>query len=301
MATCWVCLRTFGHRLFLKLKMSGMTIMPDGTLQMQEFRGPPTWKMWDQGYGILSTDLIFLICVELGPLMAYRSKIAKLATSYEPRGLWHLIYQADCRMRHEHMERLRREGAKAKHINQNHEFDPAFPWRWVWMEATRDIQFWKSEFEDPALHVLTRIATLSSVVDGDVTISGSSSGVKRQAAGDDLYHSDAGVAKEPRRTPPPPPQQAVADKMTSEKERKGGGEDKSQQSVGRYTHNRKGKELCNLYNDGNCNTSQEGLCSKNPDRAHHCNLFLAVQPGCNCSKAIASDKKRGKGGKGRGR
>jgi hypothetical protein len=250
--------------------------------------------MWDQCYGILSTALIFLDCVELGPLMAYRSKIAKFATQYEQRGLWHLIYQADCRMRHEHMERLRREGARLKHINPSHEFDPAFPWKWVWMEATRDIQFWKTEFEDPCFQVLTRIASLSSVVAGDVTISG---GNKRQASGDDLHHPDAGVAKEPRRTPPPPPPHlALIDRPAREpKKDKNKGADLSQQSGGRYTHNRKGVELCNMYNEGNCNTGKGGLCQKNPDRAHQCNLCLSTHQGCQCSKVVAPAKKQGKG------
>jgi hypothetical protein len=220
--------------------------------------------------------------------MAYRTKISKLAAKYEHRGLWHLIYQADCRMRHEHMERLRRQGARAKHRDSSHEFDPAFPWKWVWMEASQDVQFWKAEFEDPAFEVLTRLASLSSTLGGDAAIAGASGGSKRQS-GDDLHHDDAPAPKEARRTPPPPPQQAIADRPP--KKEKNGGTDKSQQSGGRYTHNRKGIEICNLYNEGNCYT-KGSTCAKG-NRVHQCNLCLAVHPGSTCSKVVATEKKKG--------
>ena len=117
----------YGQRTMQKLKFMGLQIMPDGTFANQEFKGPPNHKTWDASYAVLRCGLIFLDTVELGALEAYRSKIRKYALLYEPSSLWHLLYQADYRMRHERMEHLRRMGQKAKDLDQSHPFDPANP------------------------------------------------------------------------------------------------------------------------------------------------------------------------------
>ena len=86
--------------------------------------------------------------------------------------LWHLIYQADCRMRKEQMERLRRRGAEAKSKDPQHEFDTSTPWKWVWSEANSDHAFWKDQLEDPAMMVLTKTRSVHAVVDVDAQVGG---------------------------------------------------------------------------------------------------------------------------------
>ena len=132
--------------LFHKMKMSGLQLGPDGNLHMMEFKGPPSFEMWAECYQILRTSLIFLDAAELGPLDAYLERIKGFAKQYG-ESLWHLVYQADSRMRREQMERLRRRGAEAKALDPNHAFDPASPWNWVWAAAEDDDKFWKRELE----------------------------------------------------------------------------------------------------------------------------------------------------------
>eukprot|EP00972_Heterocapsa_arctica_P094000 13863861-Heterocapsa_arctica.AAC.1 len=44
------------------------------------------------------------------------------------------------------------------------EFDPARPWNAVWRRAIEDDRFWKKEFEDPALLILTKAKGINSAL-----------------------------------------------------------------------------------------------------------------------------------------
>ena len=119
-----------GQRLMCKLKTSGLRLHHDGTFPPVEYKGPITYRFCEQCYSILRTLLIFLDAAELGPLEQYKERIQRYGMEYPP-SVWHLIYQADHRMRKEHMERIFRKGELLKSKDASHLFDPQFPWRWV--------------------------------------------------------------------------------------------------------------------------------------------------------------------------
>ena len=61
---------------------------------------------------------------------------------------------------------------------------------------------------------------------------------------------------------------------------KGDNRSKQDQS-GLYTHNRRGVEICRLYNQGKCGTKQaQGKCKAK--RSHQCNRCLGPHQGSAC-------------------
>jgi hypothetical protein len=250
--------------------------------------------MWAECYNILQTGLIFLDTVELGPLDSYKDMIQKYATAYP--SLWHLVFQADSRMRHEHMERIRRRGAEAHSKDPSHPYDDANPWKWVWAEAVEDAKFWKRELEDPAFFVLNRLKTLGDVVAGDAAISGGEPRGTKRRAEDDLHHQSGATdaLSIPGAERAPPAREPKKPKKIKDTE------DKSSISGGKYTHNRRGKSICSGYNAGTCHQQEQGICSKDQSSAHQCHFCLQQHPAGQCTKVLASSKPKGKG-KGKGK
>jgi hypothetical protein len=286
-----------GHRIMVKLRMSGLVMQTDGTFATQEFRGPPTFEMWDQCYQILRTGLIFLGEVELGPMEMYRERIKRYITKWGP-GLWHLVYQADVRMRREEMELIRRVGAEAKAANPAHPFDPKRPWNWVWQQASKDVEFWKDQLEDGAIQILTHTKSLGAFLDGDAPVVGAARGTKRTA---DIHHvsdaQDVGNGrparepKEPKKAPKNPDRNV----------------DNSVIKDGKYQCNKRGTSICYGYNDGSCKGTGAQPCLKVSSRTHQCHICLGAHSATDCPKGSSSsaskqERKRGAGkGKGRGK
>ena len=108
--------------------------------------------------------------VDLGALLKYKQHVMKLHDRYSAK-VWAIIYQADVRCRLEHMERTRRQlqalhqDALAKGTTTD--YDDARPWNLVWQKVVPDETFWRDQVLEPALLVLTRVAGLGEVVDGD--------------------------------------------------------------------------------------------------------------------------------------
>lgn len=292
----WVEFSVFGpngNRLLHAMKMTGMVIMPDGTLQSQEFKGPPSYAIWNEPYSVLQTGLLFLDTVELGPRDDHRNMIRRYAMAYP--SLWHLVFQADSRMRHEHMERIRRRGSEATNNDPSHAYDTAAPLKWVWSEAVDDSKFWKRELEDPAFFVLTRIKEMGAVIDGDAAVTGADPrGTKRKA--EEYLHHQSGAAA----TPQAPSQEADMSPPNVKKVKGSAGDDRSVQAGGKYTRNKKGKGLCIGYNNGSCMVHSKGFCSRDQSRVHQCHFCLQLHPAIACTKVLSTTKPKGKG-KGRGK
>jgi hypothetical protein len=259
--------------------------------------------LWEQCYSILRTSLLFLDAAELGPIEAYQARIKKYAMENPPE-VWHLIYQADHRMRKEHMERIQRKGEMAKALDASHPFDPSAPWKWVWAEAAiNEDKFWKTEFESPSVLIISHVKKVRESLDGDASIAGD-----RNTSDTDLLHTTPqilpGIQAPPRQTtlqdrqhPPPPHREPKRQKTETES--------KAVYSNGQYSTNKKGLELCNGYQDGSCPaTSHSGRCPKNSDRVHQCCYCLSAHAGTACPKNGGGGKKWGSGkrkGKGRGK
>ena len=154
----------YGHRLYRKLKLTGMQVMLDGSFKSIELLGPSRFELWQSCWKPFRTASIMFNAITPARFDQYHDWISSYHRRYG-RACWHLVYQADVRARQEHAERLRRRGQEefdfAKATKAFHEFDPKKPWEWVYDQLAKDSQFWKREVEDPCLLVLVRTASLS--------------------------------------------------------------------------------------------------------------------------------------------
>ena len=161
-----------------KIKLSGLTIGTDGQLKTVELQGPQNISMWLQSYQVLSNALVMLDAVDLGTLQKYREKIEKYHDRYGDK-IWAVLYQADVRCRLELMERTKCNLA-AKHdvaVQQGTttSYDPHRPWNLVWQTVISDDSFWKEEVTEPGILILTKVAGISEMVEGDASVGGPSS------------------------------------------------------------------------------------------------------------------------------
>ena len=162
-----------GYRIMRKLKLTGMQMFPGGEFKNIELSGPPTFYLWETIYTVLRVALIMLEAVGISNLDKYLKRHRTYAERYGAT-VWHLQYQSDVRMRSERLVRIRRIGeqeyAKAQMAGKLHDFDPNKPWDWVWQYAAEDDQWWRNEFEERALLVLSRTSSLARMIDGDAPV-----------------------------------------------------------------------------------------------------------------------------------
>ena len=288
------------NRIMKKIKLRGMVINSAGEFQPVELVGPPTFEAWEDGYGVLETALISHNAVDLGGIIGYHDHMKGLYTRFG-KSAWALLYQADVRMRSEHMERIRRRGvrerAEALAAGGRHPFDPARPWHWVWEQAVLDTKFWKDEVEDPGLTVLTSAASVQKALGGDAPIAGAANkSAGASAPFQQLPFSSSSMALSPTQMlqePPagPPPKRKhhnVAD--------------------GVYLTNRNNNPLCPTYaSSGACPKDLVGVAKAGcADGLHQCNRCLSREHGRAACKAktdpAAKTKSWGKSpGKGGGK
>lgn len=275
----------FGNRLMRKLVLTGLQLMPNGTLEKIELKGPPTFEKWLESYRLLKTALISFEAVSPAKLDRYADLLTRYVQRYSP-AVWHIIYQADVRTRLEHMERLRRLGQKAATdataAGGAHPFDRLKPWEWVWGAAVDDSSWWRVELEEPALLVLTRTSSLARVIDHDADVEGGTGGAPTRRT---------------RTTAPPRREQERRSKV-------------HRVSDGLYTANRADTKLCSAYQKGECDM-RPGRCPRGHG-AHQCTKCLGQHPSKDCSQAPKQPSQpwwerdggppKGKGrGKGRGK
>ena len=150
----------------------------DGSFRTVELFGPQAFPLWKGSYKVLCTICISHDVVDKANLKAYRLKLHELLTMFGEdsitKELWVLLYQADTRARAERMDAIRwelvQEHAVAKLQGMAHPLDPKRPWNAVWKRMAEDREFWRREFEIPALQVVLKRATLGQVVTGEASI-----------------------------------------------------------------------------------------------------------------------------------
>eukprot|EP00971_Amphidinium_carterae_P325337 6455557-Amphidinium_carterae.1 len=111
---------------------TGLQLGADGRFRRVELKAPPDVETWRASYRVLKTVLISLEAVSPARLERYGDLIVKLANQYG-QGLWGSVYSADVKMRHEHMERLRRRGvsqATNPSTDELPQFNLKYPWEW---------------------------------------------------------------------------------------------------------------------------------------------------------------------------
>ena len=283
-----------------------MQFSAGGILQNIELNGPADLDVWSYCYDVLQNSLFMMDAVSLGPLMAYSKMIRGYMKRYGT-SVWHVLYQADVRMRLEQMTRIFRRlksdyHAKDPEAKKYDHFDPSRPWNHVWHMATEDAQWWRHEFEEPALLLINRSMALQNAT-GDGAKVGSRNNVVADVS------NQAGIIH----VRPAPGGGGGAP---------GGGKGKKREWVetslsafdpnGNYTKNHKGYAICAGFNAGTCNHTQRGIwCSVTPETVHVCSKCLGTHPVSQCPQTGTGQGNRntrrntwwnkgGKGGKGKG-
>ena len=287
-----------GNRILKQVKLVGKTFNPDGTWSMVELFGPESFDSWDRSYGLLRSGLVQFGAVDLGILLNYRTNFHR---RYQQRGpeVWHIAYQAECRCRLELMERLHRQVRDdyedAKRRGRDHPYDPDRPWNLIWQMAADDADFWKYEFEDPALLVLAKTASLASMLGSDARAAGglgqaspAGHGPAQEPAPKRGPPSSAGA-------PPPPPKKPRGNSQ---------GELVHQVQNGKFVTNRSGVKLCQAFQTGQCEqTRRNNMCPKGTGEVHQCEHCLGTGHGSAhprpCTKAPQPPKSSKGGSKGK--
>ena len=169
----------YGHRLYKKIKLSGVTIGRVGTLKSVELHGPANIGLWLQSYQVLVNTLVMLDTVDLGTLLKYKEKIEKFHDRYG-ENIWAIVYQADVRCRLELMERTKRQLAAAHEAAPSSggatQYDPNRPWNMVWQSVIADEAFWRVEVIEPGMLILTKVANAGEMLEGDARVQSSAAG-----------------------------------------------------------------------------------------------------------------------------
>ena len=259
------------YRIMKKLKLQGMVLMPGGDMKMVEIAGPSAFPLWQTCYDVLETGLVQLDIVKIARTSNYHEVFKHYISRYGER-VWHIMYQADVRMRQEEMPRLCRQGMEeyntAIAAGGSHAFNPEKPWDWVWDQAVKHSSFWRRELEEPCFLVLSKAAPIQSMLDGDAAIhteTQSNAGVRG------LKRSFEG-------------QQAARSLMVQE-ERIHNVKD------GTYESNRRGTPLCKGFQDGSCTHTVSGSrCGKNWTFSHQCEKCLSPDHGKHQCTATSDPK-----------
>ena len=116
-------LMPFGRLMAKQMKSKGFFLQEDGTWRQQEVLGPPTFEAWEACWAIYKTMVLTLqyppsaACGSKSDVMTwaaleeYHFRIQRLFKTYPE--CWHLIMAAEDLCRGEHLERCRRQLARA--------------------------------------------------------------------------------------------------------------------------------------------------------------------------------------------
>ncbi|CAK9014935.1 unnamed protein product [Durusdinium trenchii] len=271
----------YQHRLQKKMKMRGMRFAANGEIQPVEMYGPTDYEAWRECYAVFRTGAIMLEEITPARLDAYEKLIRRYSERYG-KSCWPIIYQADVRARLEQLERIRRRGQEAADkaaaaASLPCSFDPRKPWEWVFDEIIRDVNFWNREVTEPCMLYLI-------AEDAPIEKSGTAS---------------SSTAAPPRRNQDEADRPPKGQRRPDIREHKLGDD-------GLFSHNRRGVELCRLFQTGECmEKDARGNCKRNPHRRHQCAKCLSDSHGANKCNADAPKpprqfhrKGKGKGNKG---
>ena len=240
----------FGQRLlrrqtYMAFQLNAAT----GEWSRKEQPGPADFHSWYKTWKCYRTAMLLLEACESERLDAYSEFIRSQVTQFGDEA-WSFISQADCRLRSEHMDRLRRQLRAEPQFG----FTEASPWGACYALAIRDASFWNRELSTPATLYLAR---------------------HRREGGREREEAD--TAKPSNGSP--------QEKQKTRANRRYQGEDQSKKGDdGRFSHNRKGIEICRLYNADKCGSQKaQGKCKAS--RSHQCTICLGPHQALACPKA----------------
>ena len=233
--------------------------------------------------------MLLLELVKPERLRNYLDHITHFCSLYGPQ-CWPIIYQADCRMRCEHFERIRRqlESHHAYYVKAGtlsappgFTFDPAAPWDAVFGAASRDEPFWTAEVKDKCILFLARLAPAGSLLSAGTTLDppANLSGASGHPGGKQQPQQQQAGRKGRRNGSQRPPAQEAAEGYG-----KGAGSHASpskggNKGAGKPPGKRKNtaNETSDLYNAGKC---QENPCPRG--RKHICAKCGGSHPAAHC-------------------
>ena len=279
--------------------MSGLIMAADGTFTRIELKGPPDFDAWLACFRVYRAAMIMLSAIGVADLDRYIDRITQLLRDYGAC-VWHLLYQADVRMRREEIPTIRRiltaERNAIIKAGGQHPFDPDKPWRLAWKHASgpESKAFWEDEFITPATHVRIHLKSLGQVVDGDAPVD------EKKIVNSAEVPSHQ---RDPLPAPPAPPARAHVD----DRDRRGQKRPVSQ-GVYRFDRNNKQKGLCDDFQNGRCTPCVRGstICPHNSNLRHQCANCLRDDHGADRCRAQERDEddyepQRRPRGRGRGR
>ena len=238
-----------GLRLLRKLTFSSHTLNANGEWARKELPGPPDFDTW---FGIFRCMKAAFLLLEIATTERIDGYCEHVRGMYQRFGqqCWDIIYTADIHMRSEEFERLRRRLTG----DPLHGFTQANPWNAVMAQAVKEDAFWSKEVITPCT---LRLAQQSS---------------------------PGGMGGSPQKAPPTAPDHAPPAKKAKRQE-KYEGENKSKWDGSRFTHNRRGVEICQARNNGKCGKpTPQSKCMAKPPRSHQCNKCLGPHLGKDCVK-----------------
>lgn len=225
--------------------MSYQLNVSTGEWTRKELPGPSDFHSWYRCWKCFRTAMLLLESCEAERLDAYSEFIRGMVTQFGEEA-WSFVSRADSRMRSEQLERLRRQ----LRSEPQYGYVEASPWSACFAAAIKDSSFWSRELSTPATLFLARN--------------------KREVA------TPEGDESKPASSPSKKTKTRAARRFT--------GEDKSRKGEdGNFTLNRKGIEICKLYNAGKCGGPKaQGRCKN--QRSHQCMACLGPHQALECPR-----------------
>ena len=147
--------------------LAGAMFDAKGVLRDIEIYGPATIEACECSYNCLTTAMIMPDAVSRANLAKYKQLVLLYSAQFGP-AVWHLLYQVDVRCRQELMSATHYELLDTHNTalaqGKNSSFDVNKPWDTVWEKVTSNHDWWRVEFETPAMMVLAHTKTLASTL-----------------------------------------------------------------------------------------------------------------------------------------
>ena len=246
-----------------KPRVRGMQPNPDGTWSPVELTGPPTHAVWQDCWAVFRVLVGMMRILTTSVTDEYSGRIKFYYDLYGP-GCWRVILLADIKARSRYWERSRRQAVRLHRLGKLPDFDPENPWEVSLRLLLSNEAFWNENVNMVCVLVAARAAAQTRV--------GSEGAAPRAAAAS----SSTALALLPNPTQPSDLSQKGPD--------------------GKYTHNRKGLELCPDYKAGRCPTpGVNGRCPRDSNKTHQCGLCLQQHADANHGKPPVKAKAKAKG------
>ena len=183
-----------------------------------------------------------------------------------------MLYQADTRFRGEHLLRVKHlcsdQHKAALTAGKTTAYDPKRPWNYTWAMGQEDATWWGKEFNEPAMMLMARTASIAAVVTQDAPVQGSIT-QSAHIAPPLVVGNESLAGGGPRSNPPAKRKVPPVPKFNG-----GGG--------GTHATNKSGHSLCSDFQMGACGLAVgSGICPKDRSLRHQCNKCLSQTHGGN--------------------